>query len=236
MVLLGVAGHASAQVLADPVIDPDFSAISVTPGTEVMAPTGTGWTFSPSPYSEDANSAPNEAGIANGTGQNMNNAPGGQAAYIQNEASISQAVTLPSSTVTLTFDLEGRTPQMYSFQDSYTNNVETYVTTGQDEIEITLGSVLLYEGTPTNLDNFVSITTPSADFAAGTYQLTIRGVTSGDPSNATVATPETFDDTMTFVDDVTLNVTQTPEPSSTAMLVLGGLVLGGITLRRRFVR
>ena len=223
LVLLGVTGHASAQVL----IDPDFSSISVPANSEVMAPAGTGWTFTPSPYSEDANSAPNEAGVANGTGQNMNNAPGGQAAYLQNESSISQDVALPQSTVSLTFELEGRTPQ------SYADNAQQEITTGQDEIEITLGSVLLYEGTPTNTSSFDTITTLPAGFAAGTYQLTISGVTSGDPTNTANGT---FNDTMTFVDNVTLNVTVTPEPSSTAMLVLGGLVLGGITLRRRFVR
>ena len=226
LMLLGVAGQARAQVL----VDSDFSAISVPANSEVLAPAytpATGWTFSPSPYTEDANSAPNEAGVANGTGQNMNNAPGGQAAYLQNESSISQVVTLPISTVSLTFELEGRAPQ------SYADNAQQEITTGQDEIEITLGSILLYEGTPTNTASFDTITTLPAGFAAGTYTLTISGVTSGDPSNTSGGT---FNDTMTFVDNVTLNVTQTPEPSSAAMLVLGGLVLGGITLRRRFVR
>ena len=232
LILLSMVGVSHAQVL---VPDGDFSSPNLAAGTFTVAPSGTAWTYS-TPYS-DTETAPNEAGVAaagvvvDGVtgpgGQNLNAPAGTQALFLQNVASVSQEITVPTSTVTLTFDLIGRPI------GTYTNSLGNVVTSGYDEVVITLGGVTLYEGAPTSGTDSLSVTTSSAGFSAGTYDLTIAGVSSG---NATPTTPATFKDTMSFVSNVDMIVVDTPEPSSTAMLVLGGLALGGLTLRRRFVR
>jgi hypothetical protein len=202
---LALPGLSKAQIIYPG--DYDFQSPTLASGTFEIGPTGTPWTFS-ALYSDPGTTSPNEAGIAGSGSQNLQSAPGNQAGYLQGISSISQEVTLPmAATVSLTFDLEGRS------SGSYTDSQGQYVTTSQDEITVSLGGVVLYDGTPTNTTSFQTITSNSIDLLAGSYQLSINGITSG----ATA-----FSDSLSFVDNVQINV---PEPTTSWLMIIGGLML-----------
>jgi len=215
--LLTLSRAANAQVIYPD--DNGFQSPSLSPGTIEVAPTGTPWTFSTS-YS-DSTTAPNEAGIATTGSQNIAGSPGGQSAFLQNVSSISQSITLSAdASVSVTFDWEGRSPV------SYTNQNNQNVTTQQDEITVTLGGILLFQGTPTTTTSFVTVTTASSEFAGGTYQLVFSGITSGASTN-------TFTDSMTFIDNVQVNTDAAPEPSTCGLFALGGVALAALLRKRK---
>jgi len=95
LALLLFTGASNAQIIYP--ADNDFQSPGLSPGTLVVAPSGTPWTFS-TPFS-DVTTAPNEAGIASTGSQNIVNPPGGQSAFLQNVSSISQTITLSTAAI-----------------------------------------------------------------------------------------------------------------------------------------
>jgi len=195
--------------------DYNFTSPSLSASSFQIAPTGTAWNFSG--IIADSTTSPNESGIAANGSQNLTDAPNGQAAYLQGFSSISQTITVPTGTISLTFDWEGRSPV------SYTNSQGQPVTTGPNEIVVTLGGVQLFDGTPGNIGSFESVTTDSAIFAGNSYDLVFSGVSSGYLTG-------NFGDNMTFVDNIQANVAPVPEPARLGLMLVASFLF--VFLRR----
>jgi hypothetical protein len=219
--LLALTSASNAQII----LDPGFADQSAAPGTIAIPPTGTigsPWAFT-NPI-VDGEGELNQSGIApNGT-QNMDDAPSGQAGFLQDVSTISQTIHLTSdANVSLTFDWEGRIPVTYD---------NGSITTGENTITVMLGGITLFTGTPNtltynNIGKFQSETTAAADFSAGFYTLTFSGASSG-------VLTHTFTDNMTFIDNIQVNTSPVPEPSTSGLMALGGLTL--FALFRRLKR
>jgi hypothetical protein len=106
----------------------------------------------------------------------------GQAGFLEfSGSSISQSVTLPAGTYTVTFDYEGR---------------RDYAPANQ--IAVSIDGTVLFKGSPTNCDKFERVTTNSIFLAtSGKHELMFRGLGGiGDVSGFHT----------TFIDNISLNV------------------------------
>ena len=102
--LLALTGASHAQIFYP--TDNGFQDPALTSGDFVVAPSGTAWVYSAA--FKDAESSPNESGVATNGSQNLVGATGGQAAFLQGVSSVSQSITLPTGLDSVSFSLEGR--------------------------------------------------------------------------------------------------------------------------------
>jgi uncharacterized protein len=164
-------------------------------------PNHTPWTFS-----GNAGIAANNSGfyVNHATNRDSDGATStsGQAGFLQFKgSSISQSVTLPAGTYTVTFDYEARR--------DYPAN----------QIAVSIDKAVLFKGTPTECTNFKQITTmPISLTTSGKHELTFRGLGGFDnvtPGKHELMFPETegIDATSgnpvvgdTFIDNVSINL------------------------------